>query len=48
MVADENARTLFRNVVEPFGAHGANERAPVKWLPAGTDFLRNVVKQLVQ
>lgn len=30
------------------GAHGANERASLKWLPAGTDFLRNVVKQLVR
>ena len=31
-----------------FGAHGANERAPLKWLPAGTQFLREVVRELVK
>lgn len=31
-----------------FGAHGANERVPLKWLPAGTAFLREVVAHLVQ
>lgn len=31
-----------------FGAHGANERAPVKWLPAGTEFLRQIVRRLTQ
>src|SRR5260370_22249156 len=27
-----------------FGAHGANERAPLKWLPAGTQVLRGGVR----
>jgi acetylornithine deacetylase/succinyl-diaminopimelate desuccinylase-like protein len=31
-----------------YGAHGANERAPVKWLPAGKDFLRRIVAELVK
>ena len=29
-----------------YGAHGANERAAVKWLHPGTEFLREVVRQL--
>jgi acetylornithine deacetylase/succinyl-diaminopimelate desuccinylase-like protein len=29
-----------------FGPHNANERAPEKWLSAGTDFLREVVRGL--
>ena len=31
-----------------YGAHGANERAPVKWLPAGKEFLRRIVAELVK
>lgn len=31
-----------------FGAHGANERAPVRWLPQGTEFLREIVRELVK
>ena len=29
-----------------YGAHGANERAAAKWLHPGTEFLREVVRQL--
>ena len=29
-----------------FAAHGANERRPVRWLPEGTNFLRQVVHEL--
>jgi acetylornithine deacetylase/succinyl-diaminopimelate desuccinylase-like protein len=31
-----------------FGAHGANERRPVKWLKPGTEFLRAIVAELVR
>ncbi len=31
-----------------FGAHGANERRPEKWLPEGTRFLREIVAELVK
>ena len=31
-----------------FGAHGANERRPVKWLHPGTEFLAAVVAELVK
>jgi acetylornithine deacetylase/succinyl-diaminopimelate desuccinylase-like protein len=44
----DTSPTTLDDIRHGFGAHGANERAPAKWLPAGTDFLRNVVKQLVE
>jgi len=31
-----------------FGAHGANERRPEKWLPEGTRFLKEIVADLVK
>lgn len=42
------APTSLDDTRRGFGAHGANERAPVKWLPQGTEFLREVVKELVK
>lgn len=36
------------DVRKGMGAHGANERRPVRWLPEGTRFLREVVRELVK
>ncbi|HEY5676664.1 MAG TPA: M20/M25/M40 family metallo-hydrolase [Myxococcales bacterium] len=36
------------DVRKGMGAHGANERRPVRWLPEGTKFLREVVRELVK
>ena len=34
------------DIKQGYGAHGANERRPVKWLPAGVDYLRAAVQEL--
>jgi len=44
----DTAPTSLEDTRRGFGAHGANERAPVKWLHPGTEFLREVVKELVK
>jgi acetylornithine deacetylase/succinyl-diaminopimelate desuccinylase-like protein len=44
----DTAPTSLDEIRSGHSAHGANERAPVKWLPAGTDFLREVVRELVK
>jgi acetylornithine deacetylase/succinyl-diaminopimelate desuccinylase-like protein len=36
------------DVRKGMGAHGANERRPVRWLPDGTTFLREVVRELIK
>ena len=44
----DTAPTSLEDTRRGFGAHGANERAPLRWLPAGTEFLREVVRELVK
>jgi acetylornithine deacetylase/succinyl-diaminopimelate desuccinylase-like protein len=44
----DTAPTSLDEIRSGHSAHGANERAPVKWLPAGTEFLRLVVRELVK
>ena len=44
----DTAPTSLEDTRHGFGAHAANERAPIKWLPVGTDFLRQVVHELVK
>ena len=34
------------DVSKGYGAHGANERRAVRWLPEGTNFLRELVREL--
>ena len=44
----DTAPTSLEDTRRGFGSHAANERAPARWLPAGTDFLREVVRELVK
>ncbi|MCA1828577.1 MAG: hypothetical protein LC689_16765, partial [Myxococcales bacterium] len=44
----DTAPTSLEDTRRGYGAHAANERAPVKWLPQGTEFLREVVKELTK
>jgi len=44
----DTAPTSLDEIRSGHGPHGANERAPLKWLPAGTEFLRQVVRELVK
>jgi acetylornithine deacetylase/succinyl-diaminopimelate desuccinylase-like protein len=36
------------DIKKGYGAHGEHERTPAKWLPAGTDFLREIVRELTR
>ena len=44
----DTSPTSLEDIRRGFGAHAANERAPIQWLPVGTDFLREVVRELVK
>lgn len=44
----DTAAGSLDDIRQGFSAHGANERASLKWLPQGTAFLREVVAELVK